>query len=252
VGLGQQTPLEVGFSFHHLWGVPVVPGSALKGLSLAAARERDATSADLGRVFGTQNRAGTVDFLDALPEKAQLDIDILNPHYPDYYAENTDYARDDEKTNPVKFPAVPQGTAFRFDLVGRSNCEPVDLDQAQRWLRIGLTELGAGAKTAAGYGLFEDAARAPGPESKATAAPMVEEWAGAVLQHVPNTGGLRAVAGARRAELTDAKVAGGLRAALPADARDRLLKKRELKGVTVKVERQGNSFRILEVKLPES
>ncbi len=32
VGHGEASPTDVGLTFHHTWGVPVIPGSALKGL----------------------------------------------------------------------------------------------------------------------------------------------------------------------------------------------------------------------------
>jgi CRISPR-associated protein Cmr6 len=32
VGHGTQSPTEVGLTTHRTWGVPVVPGTALKGL----------------------------------------------------------------------------------------------------------------------------------------------------------------------------------------------------------------------------
>lgn len=37
VGLGDKTALEVGFTFHRIYGYPLIPGSALKGLARAAA-----------------------------------------------------------------------------------------------------------------------------------------------------------------------------------------------------------------------
>jgi len=33
IGQGQQTPLEVGVTIHHTYGIPYIPGSALKGLT---------------------------------------------------------------------------------------------------------------------------------------------------------------------------------------------------------------------------
>lgn len=33
IGTGNASPLEVGLTLHHTWGVPVLPGSALKGLA---------------------------------------------------------------------------------------------------------------------------------------------------------------------------------------------------------------------------
>ncbi len=35
VGLGHNTVLETGLTLHHTWGLPMLPGSALKGLARA-------------------------------------------------------------------------------------------------------------------------------------------------------------------------------------------------------------------------
>ncbi|HXG24882.1 MAG TPA: RAMP superfamily CRISPR-associated protein, partial [Chthonomonadales bacterium] len=39
VGLGNESPLEVGLSIHHTYGMPVIPGSAIKGLCRASCRK---------------------------------------------------------------------------------------------------------------------------------------------------------------------------------------------------------------------
>jgi CRISPR-associated protein Cmr6 len=57
---------------------------------------------------------------------------------------------------------VAPGTEFRFAVGWR---RPLDdearklRDLAKEWLTEGLMELGAGAKTSAGYGYFEEAPR---------------------------------------------------------------------------------------------
>ncbi|MCX7926276.1 MAG: hypothetical protein N2554_10760, partial [Fimbriimonadales bacterium] len=38
IGLGNASPLEVGLTLHHTYGMPVIPGSALKGLCRRGAR----------------------------------------------------------------------------------------------------------------------------------------------------------------------------------------------------------------------
>jgi CRISPR-associated protein Cmr6 len=37
IGLGQKGPVEAGLALEHTWGIPMIPGSALKGLTMAAA-----------------------------------------------------------------------------------------------------------------------------------------------------------------------------------------------------------------------
>ncbi len=102
------------------------------------------------------SHSGKVAFLAALPEKAaSLVVDLVNCHHKDYYAGTgrRNDAADDESPVPNFFPAVEAGTTFRFTL---APCGPVDLiDRAVHWLKVGLSQNGIGAKTAAGYGWFD-------------------------------------------------------------------------------------------------
>lgn len=51
VGLGDKTALEVGFTFHRIYGFPVIPGSALKGLARAAALSQIADTLGVPRLL---------------------------------------------------------------------------------------------------------------------------------------------------------------------------------------------------------
>ncbi|MFZ4657660.1 MAG: type III-B CRISPR module RAMP protein Cmr6 [Caldilineaceae bacterium] len=112
-------------------------------------------------VFGVLEQAGTVIFLDAMPkEKPLLVVDVMNPHYPDYYRDESGRTApsDDQSPNPVAFLAVETDSIFGFALAPRHRNRETDLRAvgvARRWLEIGLREVGIGAKTAAGYGVFD-------------------------------------------------------------------------------------------------
>jgi CRISPR-associated protein Cmr6 len=99
--------------------------------------------------------AGLVIFHDAWPAVwPKLFVDIVNNHHPAYYTDGEDPG-DWESPNPVYFLAVPAGTPFEFFLGRRRPDVPAALlNLARLWLDGGLTHLGAGAKTAAGYGSF--------------------------------------------------------------------------------------------------
>ncbi len=64
IGLGEQTPAEIGMSVHGTYGVPVLPGSALKGAARACARQdypesyRDYGRIVFGKEPGEAGRAG--------------------------------------------------------------------------------------------------------------------------------------------------------------------------------------------------
>jgi CRISPR-associated protein Cmr6 len=118
-------------------------------------------------LFGTTGVAGCAVFFDAIPARLpKLKLDIMNPHYPKYY-QGTEPPTDWQSPIPVYFLTVAPGTEFRFAVGWRgplSNETRRLCTLAQEWLIKGLTELGAGAKTSAGYGYFTIAA-APIPSA---------------------------------------------------------------------------------------
>jgi CRISPR-associated protein Cmr6 len=108
-------------------------------------------------LFGTTNAAGCAVFFDATPARLpKLELDIMNPHYPKYY-QGKEPPTDSQSPIPVYFLTVAPNTEFRFAVGWRG---PLDDEThrlrnlAKEWLIGGLTELGAGAKTSAGYGYF--------------------------------------------------------------------------------------------------
>lgn len=148
---------------HSLFGFPLLTGFGLKGLARAQAVQSGCTPTDmnLARICGPEDaaEAGSVIFLEAWPETwPKLEIDIVNNHHEQYFqnAGAGGHAPGDwEAPNPTYFLAVPAGVVFRFGVTKRSAATPdADLAQARAWLTDGLCELGAGAKTAAGYGYF--------------------------------------------------------------------------------------------------
>lgn len=183
VGLGGETVLETDLTLHHLYGVPVIPGSALKGLTRAytaqekneffmplnkpeeerrASEKIDDDHPDIKNIFGEQDKAGTVIFFDAMPVngQAQYEVDIMNPHYPDYYrsleSKNVIPPANDQPPNPVMFLTVAH-TTFAFALAPRDPNDEQHRNDAKKvrtWLREALQKYGVGGKTSAGYGYF--------------------------------------------------------------------------------------------------
>ncbi|MBM4330709.1 MAG: type III-B CRISPR module RAMP protein Cmr6 [Deltaproteobacteria bacterium] len=189
LGLGSTSVLETSFIFHPLYGFPYLPASGAKGLARAYAEILDkegATPKIIRDVFGSEdknpiesppekNRQGKVFFLDGLPTTFPvLEVDIMNPHYSDYYAQNRDSQHnltppaDWLSPVPIYFLTIKAGTTFEFGLISE---EMALADRAEKWLRGGLMDLGAGGKTSAGYGYFEppigEDLPKPGAKSKA-------------------------------------------------------------------------------------
>lgn len=138
-------------------------------------------------IFGTTGAAGGAVFFDALPAQVpKLELDIMNPHYPAYY-QRQEAPTAWQSPVPVPFLTVAPRTEFRFAVGwrGEQDAAAGELrEQAEAWLRTGLMELGAGAKTGAGYGYFVPPAPVPEAEtpSRARGAP---DAGGAPVAPVP-------------------------------------------------------------------
>jgi CRISPR-associated protein Cmr6 len=196
IGLGGSHPQETSMILHHIYGIPYIPASAVKGVtrhwavqkfaeilfknknekfdkclekvskSLEEGKDKDLDNLkikienkeinfnELIRIFGTQKEKGKVIFFDAFPsEDIKLKIDIMNPHYPDYYS-GKEPPTDWQNPNPIKFLTVEK-TKFTFYLCIKQSEEKELLEKAKILLEDSLKNYGIGAKTALGYGLFE-------------------------------------------------------------------------------------------------
>lgn len=199
IGLGGASVLEFGVTLHHVYGLPMIPGSSLKGLCAAyagevwgAAEKGWEIGNELHRIlFGnpeidnrTPASAGAVDFLDAWWKpsgKNPFQPEIINPHHPKYYSGSgeSDPPMDWDSPNPVKLVAISGG--FLFGIRGPAYWNELILDL----LIDALSDWGVGGKTRAGYGRFR---RPKGMEK----AKSLEIW-DAVLNFTPNDGILTAV-----------------------------------------------------------
>jgi CRISPR-associated protein Cmr6 len=177
-GLGARHPLDNGFCFDHVVGVPYLPGSSVKGLCrrMAELEDEPAVRALFGNApeTGDDNEQGTVGdviFLPAYPASwPELDLDIINCHQQDYYGADPVVLQQDvqkgtrelkrvgpleiEDPVPVFFLTVAKGTPFVFRCASRTKNDR-NVELTIELLRGGLAELGIGAKTALGYGIMK-------------------------------------------------------------------------------------------------
>lgn len=183
--LSRSTAMEnAALCMHPVYGFPYLPGSGLKGVARAYAElegvarafaelEGYADSDEFARIFGTTACVGQIVFLEAWPKAwPELQVDILNNHHTEYYTNKGEKEEqkkrvavppgDWESPIPVYFLTVAPQTTFRFALrkAHAGVCDD-DLQTAREWLNGGLAQLGFGAKTAAGYGYFQDPATSP-------------------------------------------------------------------------------------------
>jgi CRISPR-associated protein Cmr6 len=110
------------------------------------------------KVFGKSPpdaEAGQVIFFDAIPANSaslKLELDVMNPHYGPYY-QGAQPPADYHNPVPVFFLTIGLGSEFLFAVASQN----ADLaTKAKEWLKKALEEMGVGAKTVAGYGLWKE------------------------------------------------------------------------------------------------
>ncbi|HVS38761.1 MAG TPA: type III-B CRISPR module RAMP protein Cmr6 [Gemmataceae bacterium] len=210
VGLGSENILETGIRLHHTYGLPVIPGSALKGLAAhychrvwGQSSGGDAVPVENKRfrrptkdedeayrkflrnegpkpedsyfrlLFGTTDDSGCITFHDAwlTPDSPNpLALDVMTPHHPDW-ADGTKAPTDFDSPTPVPFVSVDGKFRVAVSWTGP------ECDEAKNWtnfvfarLREALREWGVGGKTSSGYGRLVEA-NAPRPVLAPMAAP---------------------------------------------------------------------------------
>ena len=162
--------LETGCAICHSYGTPYIPGSSIKGVVLAHAREGCDTAegkAVCDELFGAPptgdqptGLSGLITFHDAwwVPDSAKQPLvqEVVTTHHPDYYGNDgrkpaTDF------DSPVPNAQVAVQGEFLFILEGPVAWFPL----AEEMLIAALSTRGIGAKTRTGYGLFAAEAVVP-------------------------------------------------------------------------------------------
>lgn len=159
VGLGSEHVQETNMTLHHIYGIPYIPGSAVKGVvrhwwlqeDFDNSEDKALEDENFLALFGSQERRGEVQFLDAYPEQVHFATDIMNPHYPDYYS-GSKPPTDSQNPVPINFLTVEK-TAFRFAFLAKKQ---ELLNKLKARFEDVLEMKGIGAKTAVGYGYFRN------------------------------------------------------------------------------------------------
>lgn len=174
VGLGSESVLETSITLHRTYGVPYIPGSALKGLAANYAhrfmgkawkKESKDKTRKIGKahelMFGSQDSAGYVIFHDALyvPNsygKTPLRPDILTVHHQKYYEGKGNAQADWD--SPVPIPLLSAQGKYLLAVSANSGDTKFDkkmVDLAIQILGLALEQEGIGAKTSSSYGRAE-------------------------------------------------------------------------------------------------
>jgi len=173
-GMGNPHPVENGFSWHTTLSVPYLMGSAVKGLVRSwVEMNEDELSEEkkykrLQKWFGSvekdsdSEQVGAFIFFDAIPEKPpQLICDIMTPHMGKWYESGGKSLKSDSvpgdwhDPTPIPFLAV-KNASFIFHIAPRQAKDYKEIEDVFIALSNALMWLGAGAKTAAGYGYMTE------------------------------------------------------------------------------------------------
>lgn len=172
VGLGSESALETSVTMNRVYGVPVIPGSALKGVARhyyeRAEGERDdevlrvlfgagpKRSKDDGTPDG--GSAGFITYYDAwyVPtgNEKPLRGDVITVHHPKYYSSAGKDAAPTDFDNPIPVPFVSAAGSFLVAVGIDAEGEKAEtwLNYALDLLKAALADWGVGAKTSSGYG----------------------------------------------------------------------------------------------------
>jgi CRISPR-associated protein Cmr6 len=160
VGLGTNDLLDGGIVLHPIFGFPVIPATSLKGVSRAYAhwvleRPEGELEVLLGKVGEDECRCGDLVFLEGAPVTPPvLELDVINPIYGAYYGDSRTPPAGYLSPRPIFFLALGAASCYQFGVASQSGDQRA-AEQGARWLQGALTDLGVGAKSAAGYGYWE-------------------------------------------------------------------------------------------------
>jgi len=177
-GLGSGHPTETGMILDRNTGLPYIPASSIKGvlrlacaINLAKNKYSDGNVPDddetLVRYFGSESdknpKRGQLIILDAYPESVpSLKVDIMNPHFGEYYSGTNKQPVETETPVPIKFLTVKEGAMFVFRcafmplgniILSDEEIQKIQVDVAAMF-KTAFETVGFGGKTAIGYGRF--------------------------------------------------------------------------------------------------
>lgn len=196
IGLGNTSVYETDITLHHIYGLPYIPASAIKGVvrsyfikTFFGHTKQDEQKAEkhpfYNIIFGSTSKQGSAIFIDAFPASVPcIEPDIINVHHKKYYSEGK-MPSDTETPTPIIFLTVGSGDfdgnpmKFKF-YIGAKNTPNHKLSDIENFavfqrkiqkkfrddarlidflhflLKDALKNHGIGAKTSVGYGYFEE------------------------------------------------------------------------------------------------
>lgn len=142
IGLGGQSVFENDLTLHWTYGIPYIPGQAIKGAlrnyilneyfynsnsdKSSDSIEKKAMSDEIFlRIFGGEKEGtkfeGKVIFFDSFPmDNFKVTTDIMTPHHSTYYTSDNALSLDSDSVEPIKFLCVKSSNnkslKFKFNI----------------------------------------------------------------------------------------------------------------------------------------
>jgi CRISPR-associated protein Cmr6 len=253
---------------HHTYGVPYLPGSAIKGvvrsrLERMSRGEEAQRFGDLaGEMLGVLGLASLIDFLDALwipegpggksPGWSPLALDIVNPHHPSYYTAGEGGRRPpSDMDDPVPVHRLSLAPRTRFLVVAETPRSP-EIAPWLKWLLEevlvrALAEDGIGAWTSAGYGRLKRVET--GKVARPEAVPPVSDWQPALVIYQAGPGELTAVLRDGRRARAGREQSRAMLASIPESLRTALTVRSKREATAeVQVSREGAAWRLIALR----
>ncbi|GMV36327.1 MAG: hypothetical protein AMXMBFR61_08350 [Fimbriimonadales bacterium] len=191
VGLGSESVLETSITLNRIYGVPILPGSALKGVARsyyenelrpADPEERKKHRETGDDLFGweakegeqgkekEEAKSGCVTFFDAwyIPGSTKDDKplrpDVITVHHPAYY-QNSGQEPPTDFDDPTPVGFISARGSFLLAVQGP---DEQWTNLAMEVLTRALAHYGVGGKTSSGYGRLVPSTTAQGPSSQST------------------------------------------------------------------------------------
>ena len=164
IGSGNPSIFEVGFTFSRNYGIPIIPGTTIKGVLSHYIQEELEDNHPLNenfkKLFGTDqndnnHEKGLLIFLDAIPVRYKIGIDIVNNHFQPYYMKEDKPPNDRYNPNPVTYLVV-EDARFLFTVLSDKPIKDELKNSFKEVFVECLQDFGVGAKTSYGYGLFNE------------------------------------------------------------------------------------------------
>lgn len=151
---------------HHLYGVPYIPASVLKGtlrnvwiMEKYEGKEEKALADDeFILLFGGERKdsvriEGALVFLDTYPDQFTLGLDVQTNHFRDYYNNPRVQPTDDQDTRSISFMCLRDAIFRIWIACGDEKVWISGKEEIDTMMHCMFTQYGVGAKTALGYGI---------------------------------------------------------------------------------------------------